>query len=181
MVWKKVKGYNYEVSDDGQVRNYKTKKLLKQGVNKSYPYARVSFSLGCSGTPKIMFIHRLVAEAFINNPENKPQVNHIDGNKLNNHINNLEWCSSIENIHHSIENNLSGTNRCRKHKTNKSGYIGVHWHKVNKKYVARLRLKNGNRLTIGNYDDVIEAAKAYDKSLFNEWGLEYEFNFARED
>ena len=106
MVWKKVKGYNYEVSDDGQVRNYKTKKLLKQGVNKSYPYARVSFSLGCSGTPKIMFIHRLVAEAFINNPENKPQVNHIDGNKLNNNVDNLEWVTNKENQIHAWETGL---------------------------------------------------------------------------
>ena len=106
MIWKKVEGYNYEVSDDGQVRNYKTKKLLKQGVNKSYPYARVSFSLGCSGTPKIMFIHRLVAEAFINNPENKPQVNHIDGNKLNNNVTNLEWVTAKENTEHAINTGL---------------------------------------------------------------------------
>ena len=106
MIWKKVEGYNYEVSDDGQVRNYKTKKLLKQGVNKSYPYARVSFSLGCSGTPKIMFIHRLVAEAFINNPENKPQVNHIDGNKLNNSVSNLEWVTAKENTEHAWKTGL---------------------------------------------------------------------------
>ena len=106
MIWKKVEGYNYEVSDDGQVRNYKTKKLLKQGVNKSYPYTRVSFSLGCSGTPKIMFIHRLVAEVFINNPENKPQVNHIDGNKLNNSVSNLEWVTAKENTEHAINTGL---------------------------------------------------------------------------
>ena len=146
-------------------------------INKGYE--RVT--LWKNGKGKHFFIHQLLAKVFIPNPENKPHINHINGIKNDNRLENIEWCIPLENITHSIKNNLAGTNRCRKHKTNKSGYIGVHWHKVNKKYVARLRLKNGNRLTIGNYDDVIEAAKAYDKSLFNEWGLEYEFNFARED
>lgn len=141
-------------------------------------YFRVS--LWKNGKSKHFFIHQLLAKVFIPNPENKPHINHINGIKNDNRLENIEWCTPLENITHSIKNNLAGTNRCRKHKTNKSGYIGVHWHKVNKKYVARLRLKNGNRLTIGNYDDVIEAAKAYDNALFKEWGLEYEFNFARD-
>lgn len=55
---------------------------------------------------KSIYIHRLVAEAFVMNRENKPFINHIDGNKLNNHFTNLEWCTQQENTQHSWDNGL---------------------------------------------------------------------------
>jgi hypothetical protein len=90
---------NYYISNYGDVKNAKTGKILKPMLNHK-GYYRVELS------GKLYFIHRLVASAFINNKENKPQVNHIDGNKINNMVNNLEWCTNIENQRHAKENNL---------------------------------------------------------------------------
>jgi hypothetical protein len=92
----------YLVREDGNiistVRNGTT--LIPQ-YNPTTGYYHVSLCMVGNPRPKIATIHRLVAEAFISNPENKPQVNHIDGNKSNNHVSNLEWNTPIENITHA--------------------------------------------------------------------------------
>lgn len=67
-------------------------------------YLKVGLSV--DGIHKYYLVHRLVAQAFIPNPNNLPQVNHIDGNKLNNHVDNLEWVSSYENQQHAVKNGL---------------------------------------------------------------------------
>ena len=88
---------NYKVSSDGKVYNSELSEL-KQTVNKR-GYTMVK--LCKNGFQKNCSVHRLVAEAFIPNEENKPEVNHIDGNKLNNTIDNLEWVSRGENQRHA--------------------------------------------------------------------------------
>lgn len=84
----------YAITSDGQVWSFKTNKYLKQKIDR-YGYPCVSLSI--NNKNKTMTVHRLVAEAFIPNPDNKPTVNHKDENKLNNSVNNLEWMTVAEN------------------------------------------------------------------------------------
>jgi hypothetical protein len=97
-VWKKIKDYeNYEVSSFGRIHNKKTGRILKAASKGGY----YCVGLSCGNT-KTYSVHRLVAEAFIDNPENKTQINHKDKNGLNNNINNLEYVTNKENsIHRS--------------------------------------------------------------------------------
>jgi len=128
-VFKKVFGYeNYEVSNLGIVRSLdhycigrygsgkQTGRILKQSKSKK-GYLMVSLS-----KDKIKFTtsaHRLVAIAFIPNLENKPQVNHINGIKGDNRIENLEWCTNSENQIHAIKNKLTNPNTGEKHHNSK--------------------------------------------------------------
>lgn len=101
---KAITGFeSYSIDEDGNVFNKKTGKKLKGSISEGgYKYYRLSIN-----NKKTMFYaHRLVAMNFIDNPLNLPVVNHIDGNKLNNNINNLEWVSYSENICHAYKNNL---------------------------------------------------------------------------
>lgn len=94
-IWKDIKGYEgiYKVSNYGEILNIKTKYKLKP--SKINGYTRVHL------TDRTEYIHILVAKTFIKNPGNKPCVNHIDGNKQNNKVDNLEWCTPKENINHA--------------------------------------------------------------------------------
>lgn len=96
-VWKDIEGYEglYQVSNLGRVKNSRTGRILKFGKHKN-GYLQVI--LCKNGKTKHYYIHRLVAKTFIPNPQNKPEVNHIDENKENNHVENLEWVTHNENM-----------------------------------------------------------------------------------
>ena len=92
---------NYMIDENGEVFNNNTKQYLKGSIGENgYRY----FRLSKNNHKKMYYAHRLVAEHFIDNPNNLPVVNHIDGNKLNNNINNLEWVTYSENTKHWKDN-----------------------------------------------------------------------------
>ena len=118
-IWKDIEKFEnlYQVSNLGRIKTLPRKmkmpkggfritqeKILKTSKNQINNYEVVTLKYKKDNYR--FYVHRLVAKAFINNPYNLPQVNHINGDKNNNCVENLEWCSAKENVQHSIKNNL---------------------------------------------------------------------------
>lgn len=115
-LWRNVKGFEelLIVSNLGNVKrlgwvnkagNFVVEKDKKISTHKTgYRYIVINYE----GNQKFLLVHRLVAEAFLPNPDNLPEVNHKDLNKSNNSINNLEWCSRQENVDHALANGVGG-------------------------------------------------------------------------
>lgn len=108
-MWKTIPAFGgrYEASEYGEIRHSLNKNIRKPRMNK-FGYLQMNFSRN-DGTGKsdTVLVHRLIALTFIENPNNLPEVNHKDGNKSNNHVDNLEWCTPSENGKHAHKMGLS--------------------------------------------------------------------------
>lgn len=127
-IWKPVAECNgeYYVSSWGRVKSFKfgKERILKHySLGSGLPYC--AYSLRIKHKTKICTAHRLVALAFISNPDNKPQVNHKDGNKFNNHIDNLEWVTHQENLKHAWDTGLFESQRLASIKAKSKAVIDI--------------------------------------------------------
>jgi len=147
--FKPVDGFdNYLVSNFGNIKNSKTNKILKL-INNSEGYKVIN--LFKNKKVKMFRVHRLVAIAFLENPDNKPKVDHIDNNPSNNNVKNLRWATSSDN----------SCNR-GKQKNNTTGFKGVSFNKKTNKYRALINI-NGKLKHLGYYESVENASKAYEE------------------
>jgi hypothetical protein len=144
-IFKTIDGCHYSVSNFGNVRNDKTNRILK-GRKCRGGYLRVS--LCKNGQTYDKQVHQLVAIAFIENPENKPWVDHINGDKVDNHVKNLRWATASENHMNS-----------EKRKDNTSGIKGVSLDKRRNQWCAHIQFE-GKVLHLGLFDDIEKAKEA---------------------
>ena len=154
--YKKIEGIeNYSVSDFGNVRNDKTGRILKPGVNSTGYY---TVSLTQDKRKATRKIHRLVARAFLLNPDNKPQVDHIDNNQLNNNLNNIRWVTLSENMQNTT-----------KRSNNTSGTKGVCWSEKKQKWRAYITI-NGKQINLGSFINKDEAVNIRIQRAKDEFG-----------
>jgi hypothetical protein len=149
-MWKDIPNYEneYQINKIGQVLSLKTNRILKASLSSNY----LAVSLCKNGKPKPFRIHQLMAITFLNHKPNKFTlvVDHIDGNKLNNDLNNLQILTHRENT--SKRQNAS------------SKYTGVCWHKTKKQFIASIQI-NKKLHHLGYFDNEYEAHLAYQSKL----------------
>ena len=147
-LFKRIDEYdNYFVSNFGNIKNSKTNKILKPGTH-TQGYKLIN--LCKNGKSKSFTVHRLVCNAFLENSDNKPMIDHIDENKENNNVKNLRWATSQEN-HYNLGKRIN----------NKCGFKGVAFNKPTNKYQATIFI-NGKNKNLGLFETAEKASKAYE-------------------
>ncbi|WP_163579142.1 NUMOD4 domain-containing protein [Gracilibacillus saliphilus] len=166
-VWKPIKGYEnrYEVSDEGRVKSLKRKVLVNRKSGSYYNtvpgklleptkvsgpnggYLAVKLMRNNKG--KTVKVHRLVADAFIDNPNDYPEVNHIDEDKTNNHVSNLEWCTRKTNVNHGTRKHRIYSHPNYKKRMKEMG-------ETRRKKVKSINLKTGKTKV---YESMLSAEK----------------------
>lgn len=104
-MYKQYKNSSYDIYDDGRCFSHKTNRFMTPQMSSKYP----TYNLSLENKKRKVKVHRMVAETFLENPENKPFVNHIDGDTHNFHVSNLEWVTASENNLHAIRTGLRST------------------------------------------------------------------------
>jgi len=141
-IWKKIENYeDYFISNLGRVKSTKNNKIkyLKLCVNSEGYYAVKLFQ---NGKGKMIKVHRLIAKAFIDNPNNHLCVDHIDGDRKNNNLDNLRWVTNQQNQHN---------------RTKAKGYT---WHKKANKWMSQININN-KKIHLGYFDNEEDARQAY--------------------
>ena len=155
-IYKDVIGYEgiYQVSNLGNVKSFRCNKEKQMKLSLNCGYLKVK--LRHNGIPKSKQVHQLVAESFLNHKVCGMElvINHIDFNKTNNIVDNLEIISNRENCN-------------KKHLKSTSKYTGVGWHKRDNKWRAYIMI-NGKLKHLGYFTDELKASEAYQKELNNE-------------
>ncbi|WKV24071.1 hypothetical protein PSYJYH_000036 [Bacillus phage PSYJ-YH] len=150
--WYDIEGYpNYKVSDYGEVINMNTMRILKKDRRRGY----FSVRLSNGGISKVFSVHRLVASAFLGNPHELSQVNHKDGNRENNHVDNLEWSTQEDNLKHQYKNGL-----CPKGEENGNSKL------TTLEVISIIKLNDGNH-TSKEVSEIYGCSKDNIRSIWN--------------
>ena len=165
--WKSINGYeNYEISDHRNIKNITTHKMLSPNIRSTGYYFIEVYDNKIRRTKAI---HRLVAEAFLENPDDKRCVDHIDRDKLNNHKSNLRYATNSEN----------NMNKSRQ-SNNTSGAIGVSFRKDRNKWRATIQ-KDGKLIHLGYFETkegAIEARSKAEETYFKEFRAQNIYNIS---
>ena len=146
-----IKGFEdyYAITKSGDIFSYRSNKFLKRRLTIN-GYNRIALSKG--GKYHYIMVHRIVASMFISGYKEGLEVNHINGNKLDNRVENLEWVTKSQNVAHAFKNNLYKPRGSSKE-------VGVHYCNTIKRWISKI-MKQGNRVYLGSFLTEKEAIAA---------------------